>query len=322
MKLTRREFLVFSALGLAGIGSIKAESSGVISKRPLGGTGFDISILGFGNAIHFTEIFTPDTSDMLFRTALKNGVNFFDMEIDERSDERMGRLPLSERTGIITSAKSYRRDAAGLEKEAFTSMKRMRLKCLDIMFLHALDKPDELDTVCGPGGAAEALRSMKKNNLIRFAGVSGHNSDMLLEAVRRIPADVVITPVSMATMDEFKKKLCPELKRQGVGIIAMKPFDGGNLLKNPYFKYFVGTKNMLRYVWDAGVDSILVGIRKPDDLHRAVDMALNYREMTSTEKNNIESIFAKYGKNIIPIHKNPAYLSSRRPADIHRGYPA
>ncbi|MCL5037976.1 MAG: aldo/keto reductase [Chloroflexi bacterium] len=322
MKLTRREFLVLSALGLAGIGSIKAETAGVVSKRPLGNTGLDISILGFGNAIHFTEIFTPETSDMLFRTALKNGINFFDTEIDERADERMGRLPLSERTGIITSGKSYKRDARGLEQEALMSMKRMRLKCLDIMFLHALDRPDELDTVCGPGGGAEALRSLKKNNMIRFAGVSGHNSDILLEAVKRVPVDVVITPVNMTNMEEFKKKVCPELKRQGVGIIAMKPFDGGNLLKNPYFRFFVGTKNMLRYVWDAGVDCILVGIRKPDDLYRAVDMAKSRREMTSVERNNIESMFARYGKNIIPIHKNPVYLSSRRPADFHRVFPA
>ncbi|MCD6310398.1 MAG: aldo/keto reductase, partial [Candidatus Eremiobacteraeota bacterium] len=249
MEFSRREFLLISALGLAGLNVIRAEALSQIPKRPLGNTGLDISILGFGNALGYQKSF-PAESVRLFRSAIKNGINFFDIEPEEGMDEQFGRLSIEERKGIISSSKSFKRTAKELEKDVLLSLKRLRLKCLDILFLHALDKPVDLEIVCGPGGAGEGLKHLRKNNIVRFFGASGHKYDVLLAAAKRIPLDVVFCPVNLHCVDEFEDKYLPEFRRLGVGILAMKVFDGGKLLKSFFFRNFIGLSRMMRYVWD------------------------------------------------------------------------
>ena len=74
---------------------------------------------------------------------------------------------------------------------------------VDLIQLHNLVEPDELDIAHGPGGAVEALAKARDEGLVRFIGVTGHGmriADMHLRSLERFDFDSVLLPYNFTMM--------------------------------------------------------------------------------------------------------------------------
>jgi predicted aldo/keto reductase-like oxidoreductase len=154
------------------------------------------------------------------------------------------------------------RDPAESQTNFEDLLSRMGTDHVDAAMLFFVDKPEDYDRTFGPDGNYELVCRMKEQGKARFIGMSSHYAPTALKAVRSGRVDILMFPVNpvfdlvppsvrietlwepqsyvkMAETRETailtKRELYAECARQGVALIAMKPFASGWLFnpKNP-----------------------------------------------------------------------------------------
>lgn len=89
-----------------------------------------------------------------------------------------------------------------------------------------------------PGGLLELARRFKEDGKARFIGLSGHNAAVALQAVESGYIDVLMFPVSLASHAvPGRQSLQDACVAHNVGLVAMKPYAGGNLLREEHIIY-------------------------------------------------------------------------------------
>ncbi len=186
--------------------------------RTLGKTGLKVTTVGFGCMI---------TSDpTVIERAADLGINYFDTArgYQRGNNERMvGAALKSRRDRVLISSKTGARDRAGALAHLETSLKELQTDHLDIWYLHAMSRPEELtDELCG------ALEEARQAGKIRFTGVSLHSGHQsLIPALAANPhIDVILTSYNF-TMGADLEKLLQDAAAAGKGIVAMKVMAGG-----------------------------------------------------------------------------------------------
>jgi predicted aldo/keto reductase-like oxidoreductase len=104
-------------------------------------------------------------------------------------EKRRGDFFLATKTGMRTYA-----DA---KTEFQKSLKRLRVKSVDLIQLHNLTHPDDWETAMGEDGALKALMEAKKQGLTRFIGVTGHGlfaPAMHMKSLKKYDFDSVLLP--------------------------------------------------------------------------------------------------------------------------------
>lgn len=161
-----------------------------ISRRTLGRTGLDVTILGYGAMELRGEPRGPAISDAdasrMLNAVLDGGINFIDTSPDYgASEEHIGKAiahrrsefflaskcgclvgaapaPAGQRNPHIFTAENVR---AGVEQ----SLRRMKTDYLDLVQFHASPSPAELEAE----GALEELKKLQAEGKVRFLGMSG-----------------------------------------------------------------------------------------------------------------------------------------------------
>jgi hypothetical protein len=102
---------------------------------------------------------------------------------------------------------------------------------VDIVFLHNFNAVADWDKILRPGGVLELAQRLREEGKARAIGISGHYTAVVERAIDSGQVDVVMFPVNMFSHAmPGRRELLDRCIRQGIGVVAMKPFGGGRLL--------------------------------------------------------------------------------------------
>lgn len=197
-----------------------------MERRPLGKTGLEVSVLGFGAAEIGFESTSPADVERLINSALDAGLNVIDTaECYVDSEEKVGNA-VSHRRGDyhlftkvghpegIGGPEDWSRD--GILFSIERSLQRLRTDHLDLVQLHSCSAE-----ILERGEAIQALQDARAKGQTRFIGYSG-DGHAALTALQSGAFDTLQTSVSIADQEAITLTL-PTAAASGVGVIAKRP---------------------------------------------------------------------------------------------------
>jgi predicted aldo/keto reductase-like oxidoreductase len=200
-----------------------------VEQRRLGRLGHRSSVLIYGAAA-LGEV-DQATADASVQLALDAGINHFDVAASYGEAElRLGPWMPRIRDRIFLASKTGLRDRDAAWAEINRSLERLRTDHLDLIQVHAVGDPEELDLVTRPGGSLEAVVRARNEGLAGAVGITGHGHQAPathLEALARFPFDTVLTPLNWvlgqdpAYLADYQA-LVAEVKAQDAGLMIIK----------------------------------------------------------------------------------------------------
>jgi aryl-alcohol dehydrogenase-like predicted oxidoreductase len=186
-------------------------------------------VLLFGGAA-LSDVSEAEADDAI-RAALDAGINHFDTAAGYGDSElQLGRWMPRIRDRIFLATKTGDRTADDAYASIVRSLERLRVDSVDLIQLHAIGDPDDLDRATGTGGAVEGAARAREEGLARGIGITGHG--MLapathLEALRRFPFDTVLTPYNYRLAQEADylrdfDALAEETQTRAVALLIIK----------------------------------------------------------------------------------------------------
>lgn len=231
--MDRRDFLKTSAAAAAGMAA-SAElfsengSIGSVQKRPLGKTGEQLSIFGFGG----TAVMSVEQSEAnrLVAEAFDRGINYYDVSPTYgNAEERLGPALEPYRKRCFLASKTDFRNKAEAETGLHQSLKTLRTDHFDLYQHHAVDKMSDLDQIFGPKGAQEAFVAAKQAGKVRYLGLSTHSIEVAIAAMKHGGLDTMMFPINYVLV--HKSKFGPDVlayaNEHGIGFIAIKAMARG-----------------------------------------------------------------------------------------------
>ncbi|HEU4409776.1 MAG TPA: aldo/keto reductase [Polyangiaceae bacterium] len=271
--------------------------TGPVPTRTLGRTGERVSMIGLGGH-HLGKAASEAEAVRLARYAIERGVTFLDNcwdYHDGRSELWMGKALADgyrRRVFLMTKFDGRTREAAA--KQIDESLRRLGTDVIDLMQVHEVIRPDDAARVFGPGGAMEALLDAKKAGKVRYVGFTGHkHPDIHLTMLRAaaehgVRFDAVQMPLNV--MDphhaSFEKKVLPELVREGIGVLGMKPMGSGDILKTGR----ATAVECLHYAMSLPTSVVITGCESRQVLDQAIDAAHSFRPLAPAQ---IEALLAR-----------------------------
>jgi 1-deoxyxylulose-5-phosphate synthase len=254
-KTNRREFLQTSAVGLAGFAALSTGLSGynfapaeaTIDKVKLGNTGLLVPRVAFGtgsagwkNVSNQTRLGMSKFVE-LSRYAYDKGIRFFDTADMYGSHtyvrEALKVIPRDKVT-ILTKVMTHNHEGWYKTEPFQTSLDRFRKEIgteyFDIFLLHCMIDGKWTTEF---GNYMEGLSMAKGKGIIKAVGISCHSMDAMKEAAVNPWVDVLFVRINYrgAKMDgtpEEVMKVLETARKNGKGIIAMKVFGMGELVKD------------------------------------------------------------------------------------------
>ena len=196
-----------------------------MQKRPLGKTGLEVSVLGFGGAeIGFENAPQADV-DKLLNAALDGGLNVIDTgECYADSEEKIGKAVSHRRAeyhlftkcGHSSGFSEPDWDPGMLARQIDRSLQRLQTDRLDLIQLHSCS-----EAILREGAVIEVVQRAKEAGKTRFIGYSGDRNDSAY-AVSTGLFDVLQTSCSFADQECVTLTL-PGCVEKGMGVIAKRP---------------------------------------------------------------------------------------------------
>jgi aryl-alcohol dehydrogenase-like predicted oxidoreductase len=196
-----------------------------VERRVFGGTGLEVSVLGFGGSEIGYERASPETVERLLGAALDAGLNVIDTaECYLESEELIGRAVSRRRSEFHLFTKCGH--ASGLDGPDWSprllaesierSLRRLRTDHVDLIQLHSCSAD-----VLREGGVIEVLQRARDEGKARFVGYSGDGADARY-AVECGAFDTLQTSVSVADQEAVELTL-PLARERGMGVVAKRP---------------------------------------------------------------------------------------------------
>jgi uncharacterized protein len=293
--LTRREFLgamLTSSLlaGVAGADLWAAGAENGIPYRKLGRSGERVSVIGLGG-YHLGMQSDEKDSIKIIRSALDGGINFLDNCWDYNngnSEIRMGkalREGYRQKAFLMTKIDGQTKSAATAQIDE--SLRRLQTDHLDLLQFHEVIRMTDPERIFASGGGREAVLEAKKAGKVRYIGFTGHKNPAMhlhmLEtaAAHQFHFDAVQMPLNAmdAHYESFEKKVLPVLLKNEIGVLGMKPMGAGLLLKSNT----VTPVECLRYAMSLPTSVVITGCESLADLQQALDVARNFKPLTTAE---------------------------------------
>jgi aryl-alcohol dehydrogenase-like predicted oxidoreductase len=228
--MNRRHFLKTTAgatmlgcfpAGLSGIE--RARQPGMLERRPLGKTGEMLSVIGFGGIV--VKDLSAEDAARHVKEAVGRGVNYFDVApLYGNAEEMLGPALEPFRKEVFLACKTQERTRDGARRDLERSLARLRTGHLDLYQLHAVTKPEEVETVFGEGGAMETLLAAREEGKVRFLGFSAHSVEAAMMLMDRFAFDTILFPVNAASWHAggFGPQVLARAREKGMGILALK----------------------------------------------------------------------------------------------------
>lgn len=233
--------------------------------RKLGNTGMMVSAIGLGSEYVWFE--SERTIRDVIDTALDEGINYIDLFmgtphtrycIGKALKGRRDKVYLTGHLGCVDIRGQYvrTRNEPLCRKFMEDYFEIVGTDYVDVLFMHNCDQLEDLDGILN-GWMYEYASELKAQGKARFIGLSSHNTRTAMAAVKSGKIDVLMFPVNpifnmlpqdigynhmcglggWALREEdsaaypTKQELYELCEKMGVGIVAMKPFAAGSILK-------------------------------------------------------------------------------------------
>ncbi|EFJ45553.1 hypothetical protein VOLCADRAFT_93987 [Volvox carteri f. nagariensis] len=220
----------------------------LLPRRPLGSTGLEISVLGFGASPLggvFGDIDESAAIDTVHH-AVRRGINFFDTSPYyglTKSETVLGRalrdLPRSDvvlstkvgRYGSGSDPADFDFSAQRVTTSVAESLERLQVSYLDVVHCHDIEFGD-LDQIVNE--TLPALAQLRSRGIVRHVGISGLPLESFHYVLDRAPpgsVDVVLSYCHYCLNDTTLLGSLPYFRSKGVGVINASPLSMGLLTR-------------------------------------------------------------------------------------------
>ncbi len=283
--------------------------------RELGNTGLEVSEIGMG-CEGFSEK-NCENAKILLDSAEQFGINYFDLytsdpkirtavgdALEGRRDKFIiqGHICSVWKNGQYKRSRQIEEVKAGFEE----LLTQLHTDYIDVGMIHYVDSMEDLEKIC-QGPVMEYALELKKNGKIRHIGLSSHNPEVALKAVKSGQVEVLMFSINpcydlqpatedveelwneknysrpLVNIDAKRQELYETCQRQGVGITVMKAFGGGDLLDasiSPARKSLTVAQCLHYALTRPGVATVLAGAHSLEQLEES----LSYETASEAEK--------------------------------------
>ncbi|MGI4831155.1 MAG: aldo/keto reductase [Janthinobacterium lividum] len=260
--------------------------------RQLGTTGERVSAIGMGG-FHLAK--DPNTTQQdairLVRSASDAGITFFDNCWDYNdgiSEVRLGQaLKDGYRHKAFVMTKLDARTAKDYNKQLEQSMGRLDTDVIDLVQFHEILRFEDPDRIFADDGAIHAAMAARAAGKIRYIGFTGHKDPQIHLRMFEVAEqhgfhfDTVQMPVNAmdAHFRSFTKNVIPVALKAGTGVLAMKTFGDGYILRSGT----IDAIQALHYGLSQPVSVVITGIDKPEILTQALTAARTFKPLTEEQ---------------------------------------
>lgn len=253
--------------------------------RELGKTGLKISTLGFGG-IPIQRIDAAGTK-VLMKQLVEAGVNYIDTARGYTvSESYLGEALEGIRDKFILATKSMARNADAMAADIGISLNNLRTDYIDLYQIHN-PTLTQLDQVCAPGGALEALFAAREAGQIGHIGITAHSVKVFEKALELDWVETIMFPYNIVeTQGEELIRKCTE---KNIGFIVMKPLAGGAI---------EDATLALRYICaNPNISVVIPGMADPRELEQNLEAVSDTTPLSPAELEKIEQIRKELGTN-------------------------
>jgi uncharacterized protein len=277
-------------LQTATAAAVAAAAPNGLPKRTLGKTGLEVSILGLGGA-RIGNLDDGKTARDVVRRCYDLGVTYFDAAAAGAyglSQARYGAALHDVRDKIVLATKTRHRTAPQAQLDLDQSLANFRTDRIDLYQVHNVMTDADIDDVFRPGGLMEMIEKAKKAGKIRFVGFTGHTDPRLHNKIMtRYNFDTVLLPLSITdggnSQKSFESETLPQARKHNLGIIAMKLFGAGAILK----RRAATVAECLSYTWSLPIHTAIVGIEQLDHAAEVAALAASHKPLTAAEMDQL-----------------------------------
>jgi predicted aldo/keto reductase-like oxidoreductase len=241
----------------------------------LGSTGLSVSRIGVGGFAF--AITSRKEVERAVHRALDLGLNYFDSARLYGSEGKIGAALEGRRHEVVLSGKSHFRTAGEIRESLHKSLSELKTDHLDIYHVHDLKSEEELEKITAPGGILEVYEKLRSEGKVRFIGVTGHDNQALVRALKTGRFDVVYgryNPLCREVVDS----VIPLTRRLHKGFVGISALAWGIFSVPPEHHAFTLDGERLpvaaaafRFVLsNPGVQVVLAGVRRAEELDELV----------------------------------------------------
>jgi uncharacterized protein len=305
--------------------------------RDLGSTGVQVSVIGMGGSHLGQANVTEDEAVRLIREGLDRGINFLDNSWDYnegRSEERMGKAlsqgGYRQKAFVMTKIDGRTKEVAMSQIDE--SLTRLKVDHIDLLQHHEVLRYDDPDRIFSEGGSMEAVLAAKQAGKIRFIGFTGHKDPhihlYMMDVAQQhgFHFDTVQMPLNImdAHFRSFSQLVVPQAVKQQIGVLGMKSFGSGVILKSGV----VEPIDCLHYSLNLPLSVLITGINTQQLLDQAFAAVKSFKPMDEAtvsaliSKTQEVALNGKYELFKTTAHfdttaRHPDWLGSDSPAVQH-----
>jgi aryl-alcohol dehydrogenase-like predicted oxidoreductase len=286
-----------------------------MSYRTLGSTGERVSAIGLGGWHIGLKRVSEKLSLKIIRAAIDRGINFMDNSWDYNngaSEIRMGKaLSDGYRDKVFLMTKIDGRSEKEATRQLEQSLKRLKTDRIDLVQHHEILRYEDPYRIFDKSGANAVLLKAKKAGKIRYIGFTGHKDPhvhlQMLQVARDhgFKFDTAQMPLNVmdAHFRSFAKLVVPELVKENVGVLGMKPMANGIILRSKT----VTPIECLHYALNLPTSVVITGIDSMKILDQAFEAARSFHPLADAE---LATLLAKTEKAASRGEFEPFKISS------------
>ena len=251
----------------------------------LGKTGLRVSRMGLGG-IPIQRVDAAGAAALL-EAVEAAGINYIDTARGYTvSEELIGQAIEGRREKFILATKSMARTQEDMARDIETSLRNLRTDHIDLYQIHNPNL-QQLEQVCAPGGAVEALQAAKAAGKIAHLGLTAHSLEVFQRGLELDWVETVMFPYNI--VETQAAELMERARKRDVGFINMKSLSGGAIEDARLAIRFAAA--------NPNVDVVLPGMYAPEEVEENVAAAADSSPLTVEELERVEAMRRALGSS-------------------------
>lgn len=249
----------------------------------LGKTGLRVSRMGLGG-IPIQRVDAAAAKELLDAVEAA-GVNYIDSARGYSvSEELIGQAIEGRRDKFVLATKTMSRDREGMARDIETSLKNFRTDYIDLYQVHN-PSLKQLEQVCAPGGALEALLEAREAGKIGHIGLTAHAPEVFERALELDWVETIMFPYNI--VESQGTELMEQAREKNIGFINMKSLAGG-AIENARLALRFAAAN-------PNVDVVLPGMYSPEEVAENAAAIGEGSPLTAEELEQVEALRRELG---------------------------
>jgi predicted aldo/keto reductase-like oxidoreductase len=269
--------------------------------RILGSTGEKVSAIGLGGWHLGLKHVDEQLAIRIVRSAVDCGITFMDNSWDYNdgaSEKRMGRALLDGyRDKVFLMTKIDGRSKKEATRQLDESLRRLQTDHVDLIQHHEIIRFEDPNRIFDVEGANAAMAEAQKAGKVRYIGFTGHKDPhihlYMLAIAKEHGFKFASAQMPLNVMDahyrSFEKLVVPQLVKQKIGVLGMKPMANGLILKSKT----VTPIECLHYALNLPTSVVITGIDSMEILNQAFEAVRTFRPLTQPQRSALLKKTAK-----------------------------